>query len=289
MINPVVVNPAFVGIDETSHVSFQLRSQWTGYQSTFDGSGGAPNTQAVTLSIPVLGNLSGIGFLGINDNLGPVNNMSFVFPVSYQFEIGYGSLRIGLMPGVYSQVQKFDELRFNNPGDPLNIGSRETQVNFNVGAGLVYTTRSDVFIGVSSANITEPSFNYGLDSLENKLVRNYSLIGGFKKTIIRDISFSPTLNVRSDFDSFSFDLSAMVFFGTKAWGGISYRWAEAMVFMFGYSFLPGDKLQLGYALDYVVDEQDAKQPTSQEVILRYNIPDFVLGGRKKVKTPRFTY
>ncbi len=293
MFNPTFSNPAFVGNDEISHLTFQVRSQWTGYSSTFDGSGGAPNSQAITASIPVIGKITGIGLIAVNDNLGPVTNMILNVPVSYQMEIGSGTLKIGLLPGMYTQIQKFDELRFNNPDDPFNVGRRESQLNFNLGLGTLYTSGSDFFVGLSALNILEPSFDYGLDSLanglENKLIRTYNMIGGFDKRLNRDLSLSPSLTVRSDLNSFSFDLSAIINIGQKAWGGASYRWAEAVIFMFGYSFLPGNKLQLGYALDYVVDEQDAKQPTSQEIFLRYNIPEFVLGGRKQVKTPRFTH
>lgn len=289
MLNPTFSNPAFVGNNEYSNLTFQLRSQWTGYSSTFDGSGGAPNSQVLTASFPAIGKISGFGMVAINDNLGPVNNMIFNFPVAYQFELGKGTLRIGVMPGIYSQIQKFDELRFNDPADPFNVGRRETQLNFNFAVGTLYTSNENLYLGISSINIIEPSFDFGLDSLENKLVRSYNMIGGLQKRLTRDLTLNPSLNIRSDLNSFSFDLSALLNFGEKAWAGASYRWAEAVIFMFGYSFLPGNKLQLGYALDYVVDQQEAKQPTSQEIFLRYNIPELVFGGRKQVKTPRFSH
>jgi len=117
MLNPTFSNPAFVGNDSYSHLTFQIRSQWTGYSSTFDGSGGAPNSQALTASFPAIGKISGFGLVAVNDNLGPVTNVIFNVPISHQLELGNGTLRIGVMPGIYTQVQKFDELRFNDPGD----------------------------------------------------------------------------------------------------------------------------------------------------------------------------
>jgi len=36
-----------------------------------------------------------------------------------------------------------------------------------------------------------------------------------------------------------------------------------------------------------VHNSQAKKATSQEIYIRYDLLDFVLGGKKKVKTPRF--
>jgi type IX secretion system PorP/SprF family membrane protein len=289
MFNPIFYNPAQVSQEDEAHFNFQVRSQWTGYASTFDGTGGAPNTQTLGATIPIVGSLSGIGLIAVNDNLGPVNNVIVNVPVGYSFKIRYGQLHLGLSPGFYSQTQRFDELRFNDPSDPFNVGSRESQLNFNLSAGLLYTSPSELYVGLSATNLLEPSFDFGIDSLENKLIRTLNFTGGITKNINRNLSLQPSLLVRSDIRSFSFDVSTIVRFKDKAWGGLSYRWSEALVFMVGYSFLPGNKLQVGYALDYVIDEQDAKQPTSQEILIRLNFPDLLLGGRKQVKTPRFTF
>ena len=48
-----------------------------------------------------------------------------------------------------------------------------------------------------------------------------------------------------------------------------------------------NRLKLGFALDLVVQDSQAKKATSQEIYIRYDLLDFVLGGKKKVKTPRF--
>ena len=48
-----------------------------------------------------------------------------------------------------------------------------------------------------------------------------------------------------------------------------------------------NRLKLGFALDLVIQENQAKKATSQEIYLRYDLLDFVFGGKKKIKTPRF--
>ena len=66
--------------------------------------------------------------------------------------------------------------------------------------------------------------------------------------------------------------------------GTSYRWSEAVV-MGGYSLMERNRLKLGFALDLVIQENQAKKATSQEIYLRYDLLDFVLEGRKRKKLP----
>ena len=44
IMNPTLHNPAWVGNDRMAHVILQVRSQWTGYKTSFDGKGGAPSS-----------------------------------------------------------------------------------------------------------------------------------------------------------------------------------------------------------------------------------------------------
>ena len=57
--------------------------------------------------------------------------------------------------------------------------------------------------------------------------------------------------------------------------------------MGGYSLMDKNRLKLGFALDLVIQENQAKKATSQEVFVRYDLLDLVFGGKKKIKTPRF--
>jgi hypothetical protein len=50
-----------------------------------------------------------------------------------------------------------------------------------------------------------------------------------------------------------------------------------------------NQLKFGYAFDYVVKDREAKEVTSHEIYIRYNLPDLIFGGRKAVKTPRFNF
>lgn len=290
MFNGSYYNPAALGVEPVSSVTFQMRSQWVGYTSSFDGSGGAPNSQLLSVAVPVKSNvLSGVGLHVLNDNLGPVNNLQVQVPVSYQLTLASGTLDIGITPGLFSQTQNFNELRFVDPTDPLNVGSKESQFRPNLAAGLFYNSYKKFFVGVSAINILEPSFDFGLDSLQNELAQSINTMAGFDFQVNPSITIRPSTLVRYDLNTFTFDVSVLADYKNLAWGGISYRRDEAVIFMIGYSFLSNNELKVGYALDYVIDEQDAKQPTSHEFVIKYNLPNFIFGGRKAVKTPRFSH
>ena len=290
MFNLPSFNPSLLANNSTANLTLQHRSQWLGYSSSFDGDGGAPSTQAFSLYLPMASTLSGIGLVAINDNLGPVGNFSLELPVSATHILTNGSkLNFGINAGITSQTQKFDELRFNDPSDPLNIGRRETQINPNLGIGISYIGARRFLAGVSVRNLLEPSFDFGLDSLENKLPMTAIGYFGFTRLLTSKLSISPSLITRYDFETVTFDLSAIVNYENIGWAGVSFRRSESIILLVGYNFLEDKSLQVGYGIDYIINEQDAKQPTSHEFYVRYNLPNFVFGGRKQVKTPRYTF
>ncbi|MFY0687716.1 MAG: PorP/SprF family type IX secretion system membrane protein [Cyclobacteriaceae bacterium] len=289
MFNTPVFNPSTVGMENGGSLTLQLRSQWTGYSTSFDGNGGAPLTQVLSLNVPVWEKISGIGINVVNDELGPVTTSQLGIPVSFRRDISLGELAIGVQPMFINRIQRFNELRFNDPSDPFNIGTSRSQIDFDFGLGLMLVGHSNYFVGLSSNNILEHNFDFEFDSLSNVIVRDYQAFGGTSLKLYRDFTLRPSLIVRTDLTNFSFDLNVLVQKGDKAWGGISYRYAEAIVFMMGYSFLPENKLRIGYSMDYIVNERRAKQFSSQEVYVRYDLPDLILGGKKRVKTPRFTH
>lgn len=290
MFNPAYFNPGWIGSERQAYAAFQHRSQWLGYETSFDGPGGSPSTQLLTAMAPFQNFLiSSVGITISNDNLGPVANLQVQLPVAYSMEFRNGTLSLGLAPGIFSQTLKFDEFRFNDPTDPLNHGSREVQTKPDLSAGVFYQARNSLFVGVGAANILRPGFDFGIDSLENFQKTSFALHGGYTLHVNDNLDLSPTVLVRSDLAGYTFDVGAIATFNKKMWAGFSYRMEEAVIFYLGYSLLPDNKLKVGYAFDYVINGQRGKAATSHEIFIRYDLPDLVFGGKKAVKTPRFSF
>lgn len=290
MFNPTYFNPGWGGGEKEGFVAFQHRSQWLGYSSSFDGSGGAPTTQMLTALIPIQrGLLSSLGLNLINDNLGPVNNFQVAIPITHTFHLRQADLSLGVAPAVFSQTLNFDELRFNDPSDELNTGSKSTDISPNLSAGIFYRLNNGFFIGVGVENLLKPGLDYGIENVENEQAITYNLHAGHVWHVAEDISISPTVIVRTDLNSFTFDVGAIATLREKMWGGLSFRKSEAAILYLGYSLLQDNKLKVGYSFDYVFVDQTAKAATTHEIFVRYDLPDLVFGGRKKVKTPRFSF
>ena len=291
MFNPSYFNPAWVGSEENAFVAAHHRTQWAGYDATFDP-GGVPSTQLVSLSVPFQSAyLSGFGVAVTNDLLGPLITNQVRISVAVKRETSIGLIRLGLMPSVNLISGNTDRYRFRDDGDDvvnelLNNGLNEVLPNLH--AGLMYSNYNSLDIGISVENIIEPRYNLG-SPLDNVLERNYNVFARKSMGITRDLEFIPSILIRTDLNSYSMDVSGVLEYEQRLWGGLAFRRAESLSVLVGYSFLENGKLKAGYSFDYIIRDRDAKEPTSHEIFIRYNLPDLVFGGRKAVKTPRFAF
>ena len=180
----------------------------------------------------------------------------------------------------------FGSLVFVNPADPFNIGGRETQSKPDVGFGVTYYNNK-ILLSLDVKNIIEPSFNFGLNDLENKDSRSLTFLGKYLIEVDRDLNVEPFLLVRTDLSLFTFDVSTLVTYQESFVLGGSYRYDEALVGFLGYHFLKKNKLFVGYSFDYVVHNVKAKAPISHELVVRYDLPTPQM--KKPIRTPRFIY
>ena len=138
-------------------------------------------------------------------------------------------------------------------------------------------------------HILNTEFDFGSDSLRNALENNMVISGGYKYELNYDIILTPSLLVKTDFVSYSFDISVLGTYREKFWGGLSYRQSDAVVALLGINLLKDKSLKVGYSFDYVIQAQKAKQATSHEILLSYNMPAVTGGGKKIIRTPRFRH
>ena len=286
MFNPSYFNPAWVGTEDQAFATAHHRSQWAGYNATIDPEG-APITQLLSLVVPVKTTFSGFGMSISNDKTGPLNSVQARMSISVKKEFGFGDVSFGLMPAI-NVASINTNYRPVDQGDIFIPEGSESQLKPNLHAGIFYKSRKDYFLGASVENILQPTFDFGTQA-SNEIPLNYILIGGTSLGIMRDLVLNPTVLVRSDLNTYTFDVSAILMYQERMWGGLAFRRAESLSLLIGYSFLEDNKLKAGYSFDYVIKDREAKQPTSHEVFIRFDLPDLVFGGRKAVKTPRFTF
>ncbi|NJN27944.1 MAG: type IX secretion system membrane protein PorP/SprF [Cyclobacteriaceae bacterium] len=287
MFNDLYNNPAYSGVMGVTNFTTMYRSQWTGYTGTFD-EGGAPKTFLASFNSPVFKLRSGAGFYILNDQIGPQNNLQFMGSYAYHLGVGNGKMSFGVRAGVYGQSIDFGQYRPNEVNDPILQKGKESQYRPDMGVGIYYKAEN-YFGGVAINHILKSEFDFGSDSLKNALANNLVINGGYMYEVNYDIILTPTLLVKTDFVSYSFDISVVGIYREKFWGGLSYRDSEAVVALLGVNALKDKSLKIGYSFDYVIKAQKAKQATSHEILLSYNMPAVTGGGKKIIRTPRFRH
>jgi type IX secretion system PorP/SprF family membrane protein len=288
MFNKMYYNPAYAGVRGVTEFNLLIRSKWTGYSSTFDGAGGAPNTQVFTMNSPIYTLKSGFGAYLINDNLGNLNNLSFMGAYAYHFAIKDAKLSLGVNAGFFSQSIDFSKYRPSDPSDPLIGSGKDTQVKFDMGVGAFYQAKK-LYVSVSVNHLASPSFNFGIDNLRNALQPTLYVMSGYDYNVSYNLVITPSVLVQSDFTKTLVNIGAIAYYNDKFWGGITYKYLESATVILGMNLLKSKALEIGYGFDYIVHDQEAKQPTSHEIRLGYNLPVSTFGGKKVVRTPRFRH
>ena len=286
---PSVYNPALLSGFREGYVAGQFRSQWVGYQNSFNYTGLPPKNQLVGLVLPIRGRLSGCGLTLVSEFLGPISHLSVTIPFAGSLRLLGGSLGIGIQGAVHTQTEDFDILNPVDPGDPLIAEGKITQAKFNLGAGISYHWNSGLYLGVSVLNILEPSFNFSISELENRLPRRFVSILGYKTALSRKLDLQLATYQRFQTGVFTTDVGGTLTYNGRALLGLTYRYDESINMLLGWTFLESRRLQVGYALDLVVQYVEAKELSSHEFFITYRLPKLVLGRRKMVKTPRFAH
>lgn len=287
MFNDLYNNPAYSGVMGVTNLSVLYRSQWLGYSGTFD-EGGAPTSFLASFNTPIFRLRSGAGFYFVNDNIGPQNNIQFMGSYAYHLGVGNGKLSFGVRAGIYGQSIDFTKYRAVNPDDPLLLNGKESQYRPDMGVGIYYKAEK-YYGGVSLNHLLKSEFDFGSDSLKNALVNNMIINGGYSYELNYDIILTPSLLIKTDFVSYSFDISVLGTYREKFWGGLSYRQSEAIIAILGINLLKDKSLKIGYSMDYIIQAQKAKQATSHEILMSYNMPAVTGGGKKIIRTPRFRH
>ena len=288
MFNSLYVTPAFAGVEGVTQLTAMHRSQWLGYESSFND-GGAPTTQLISFNSPIYKLKSGFGVYAVNDKLGPQNNIEAHAMYAYHLGLKDSKLSFGLKVGFYSQAINYDQYRAIHPDDPLLSGrtGKESQIRPDVGFGMFYRAEK-FYLGAGINHLTRAEFDFGINQARNALENHLNFTGGYYYEVNFDLTLTPTVLVKTDFKEYSFDLGVIGTLKDKMWAGLSFRQSEAANVLLGYSFLKDKSLRFGYAIDIVVKDQEAKENFSHELMLSYQLPVYAT-GKKVVRTPRYRH
>ncbi len=188
MLNPLVVNPAYAGLNNRFNALAAYRTQWTGFD-------GQPQTLGATIHSSFAKNKVGLGLAVMNDRIGNISNTEVNASASYKLDLGGSVFSFGMQGGLQNFSADNSKLNFQRPDDGAFLSDNERGTNVNIGAGAIL--KSDViFIGVSVPRLLPTTFNNGDQSFE--LYRqHYYVMAGYAYPINARLVLKPTALLRA--------------------------------------------------------------------------------------------
>ena len=289
--NGMYLSPGYAGITGQAEVTGIFRYQWFNYQGSFD-QGGAPRTGLFSFSVPVGVLKGGFGGHVAQDQLGATKVSNVALAYAQHIRIGSGKLGIGVQ-GALTRLSK-GQYRPNDPGDP-SVPENSSDRKFDVGAGFWYQS-DKVYFGAGMNNLLRSQYvledkdrgqtpEAGNITGENHLY----VTGGTNLAVSGNLTVTPTVIGKYDFNQFSWEGGARFTYNDKMWIGAGYRNQEAITGMLGGFPLKENTLRLGYAFDLTNFGVEAKTRASHEIMLSYIFPRPANLIRPPIKTPRYNF
>ena len=282
MFNPVVINPAYVGVHDMASIYAVYRQQWT----KFDNAQFGPITSTLSGQTTLPQNNIGVGFSFVHDEIGIQTTNEFNAMVAYKIPFGGKSLSFGLQGGVMSANFNYDGLDLDpdfNDDYYFTGQGRGDDILPTLGAGVLWSTRT-LFLGFSVPRILGMNFQEGSDVIaepaETFLNRSFLLTGGYVFHLSNGIKLKPSTLIRVTENingisggRVSYDLNTSVLLKESIWVGASLRSFSTMALM-GQLKL-SQLFATGLAWEFPVDSKNLTQIGSTfEVMLNMNIALF---------------
>lgn len=262
MFNRLSYNPAFAGSSGNISATVLYRSQWMGMQlqaSTPNGEPGSkPTYMLFTFDLPVRWLHGGLGASFTSEKIGYHDNSTFAIDYAFRIFWGAGTLSAGIEADLQNYKFKTSELYGTSDmtGDPTNptssandplVGQKDvSDFLFDLSTGIYYQVPSKFYIGLAAKNLLASKS----DQLNIANTRNFYLMGGYEYTF----PYNPSLKLKpsvliktANFSIFQADLACLLDYENIFWGGLGYRWGDAINFMAGVNFMK--ILQIGVAYD----------------------------------------
>ncbi|CAI8299461.1 MAG: Uncharacterised protein [Cryomorphaceae bacterium] len=280
MFNKLANNPGFAGSRGDISTSVLHRSQWMGFGE--DG-GSAASTQNFSIDAELPSLYGGVGLNVVKDNVAEFSNLGLQASYAFRTELGVGQIGMGMSVGMYQSGVNGGALRPAAIGDPAIPTGDVKGSSLDIGAGVYYNTQ-DVYIGISSSHMTEPTIEWSEGSSINTLdlTRHYFLIAGYYHEINSILSLNPSIYLKSDGATSQLDINTNLIYNNKMWGGVSYRLDEGLILLAGMNV--NEDLRFGLGYDVTIMNP---MSNSIEFMLGYNFKIKTNKAVSKYKNPRF--
>jgi len=283
MFTHIAYNPGFVGSVNGICATGVMRQQWVGFD-------GAPQTYSINIHSPLAVIHGGVGASIYQDQLGFQKEIGVKLMYAYRHDLGMGNIGIGVQVGFINGTVDFSQFvegeNVRDAGDVLISGKQEvSDMLLDFGFGIQYFVPEKFYIGISSTRLSEQESPTNI--LAYKTRRHYYLNAGYEFALPSNPSFviEPSILVKSDGTKTQYDVTGLLKYNNKVWGGVSY---SAIRVMDPLSAIIGMKIKdvkIGYA--YTIPTSQIGSGGSHEVMVGYCFKINFEKGRRSYKNTRF--
>jgi type IX secretion system PorP/SprF family membrane protein len=282
MFTNMATNPAFAGGSGGINITGLVRQQWMGWKDS-DGSKSAPQTFLLTVDSPIRKLHGGLGGSISQDQIGAFKNVFLKLGYAYKMDAGSGALSFGLqgcLLNISYDGSKFKPIDENDP--VLGTLEKKSDMLVDVGLGVFYKVPEVYYVGLSAENILQTKGK----KTAYQLRRTYYLNGGYQYTIPSHPAFEllPSAQVMFDGAAFQLNLSTLVMYNNKFYGGLGYRLQDAVSVLAGV-VIKG--LQIGVAYDIGTSAMRKYNNGGLEVMVNYCFKIDTDKFRKTYRNTRF--
>lgn len=293
MFYGITQNPAVAGSENAICATLADRLQWYGFED-IDGNKVAPETFFVSVMSPIKFLRGGVSGVIMQDKLGFQKNIALKLGYAYQRNVGFGKLGIGTHLEFNNTSIDFTKLdAVDETSDPVlkGITSEANDMLIDFSLGLFYNVPGSYYIGLAGLHLVETKGKNqnttGDGTMQIKLDRTFILQGGYQYIFPRnpDFEFDPSAVVRTNLSVIQFDVNGIVKYKDTFWGGVGYRFQDAVIVMAGVRY---KDFQIGYSYDINVSKLKLSIGSgTHEVMLNYCFRLEMDKGRKSYKNTRF--
>ncbi len=282
MFSNMAFNPAYAGNGAGICIHGLIREQYLGYKDE-DGNKVSPETFLLTVDSPIRILHGGVGGSISQDKIGFFSTLSVKVGYAYKASLGTGDLSIGLQLGFVNLKTDFSKFKPIDSDDELINGKgSESDMMFDLSAGLFYKIQDKFWVGLSGDQLLQSkgkNTNY-------QLKRHFYLASGYQWVIPNHPAFElqPSLLLMYDGAVFQFNLSALVWYNSKFYGGLAYRFQDAVSILAGLTI---KSFRVGLAYDINTSKLSKYNSGSIEVMLGYCFKIDTDKFRKSYRNTRF--
>lgn len=259
--NPILINPAYTGLNPTFTAGISYRKQWSGFT-------GNPITLNANAHLSALQNKMGLGCIVLSDKIGNNTNTEVYTTYSYKLVTHRGTLSLGLQSGFVNFQSNQDGLHPYDVSDPAFTNNMNL-TRLSIGAGFIYRT-DRLLLGASVPRMLKQTSRHD-EVITDLYCRHVYATAAYVIFLSSRVRFKPAILMKAVAGApLSFDYNALMNIDERYTVGLYTRNLNTYGTL--WQFKIGSQYQLGYCFEIPANRSIGPRYTTHELSLTLTMP-----------------